>query len=42
MCKLCNKATNIATERIFSKAGYIINKFRGSLKLNNADNIIFI
>lgn len=39
---LCVPATSTPSERIFSKAGYIVNKTRSSLLPENVDKLIFL
>ncbi|XP_071371643.1 E3 SUMO-protein ligase ZBED1-like [Centroberyx affinis] len=39
---LCVPATSTPSERIFSKAGYVVNKTRSSLLPENVDKLIFL
>ncbi|KAI2659745.1 hypothetical protein H4Q32_022264 [Labeo rohita] len=39
---LCVLPTSTPSERIFSKAGYIVNKTRSSLLPENVDKLIFL
>jgi hypothetical protein len=39
---LAQQATSCASERLFSKAGYIVNKYRTSLKSDNISMLVFL
>ena len=39
---LCACATSVASERVFSKAGYIANHFRARLSPDNVNRLVFL
>ena len=39
---LCACATSVASERVFSKAGYIANNFRARLSPDNVNRLVFL
>ena len=39
---LCIQATSCASERLFSKAGFVVNRYRTSLKTDNVSMLTFL